>query len=436
MNDTSAKEIWQKLEEKYLTKTIHNQNYLLRKFYRIDMRKGISMSEHLNDFTKIIADLVNLGVDVSDETKAVCLLNSLPDEYEQLATTLTYGKDKLVYGEISAALLNHASMRKDKEEWKSSTPEVLMTRGRPKEKKGYGGRGKPRSKSRGKFLAKDECSYCHEKGHWKKDCPKAKQKDKGKDTEANVAHSVDNDSDYSLSVSSMVCSVSIATEWILDCGATYHCCPLKEWFSNLKEQESGVVVMGNDQPCHIMGIGSIRLRMFVGMIRELKDVRYVPGLKKNLISLGSLEAKGYKLIAQDGILKVVSGAMVLLKGTRRKNLYFLQGNTITGDVSISDAEAKKARETTRIWHMRLAHSGEKSLQTLIKQGLLKGAIACKLEFYEHCVLGKQTRVRFGTAIHNTSRALDYVHTDVWGPTKTASWGGKHWFVSFVDDFSR
>ncbi|KAI4351350.1 hypothetical protein L6164_005724 [Bauhinia variegata] len=56
---------------------------------------------------------------------------------------------------------------------------------------------------------------------------------------------------------------------------------------------------------------------------------------------------------------------------------------------------------TKLWHMRLGHAGEKSLQTLAKQGLLKGAKTCKMDFCEQCVLGKQTRVKFATAIHNT-----------------------------------
>ena len=99
-------------------------------------------------------------------------------------------------------------------------------------------------------------------------------------------------------------------------------------------------------------------------------------------------------------------------------------------------EADKVAEMSRLWHMRLGHVGEKSLQTLAMQGLLKGAKTCKLDFCEQCVLGKQKRVKFGTAIHNTEGILGYIHTDVWGPTKTASLGGKHYFVTFVDDFSR
>ncbi|GMP87678.1 hypothetical protein CsSME_00039951 [Camellia sinensis var. sinensis] len=120
------------------------------------------------------------------------------------------------------------------------------------------------------------------------------------------------------------------------------------------------------------------------------------------------------------------------------NLYFLDGSTVTGRVAVSTSSSSEddASDTSKLWHMRLGHVGEKALQGLVKQGLLKGAKTGKLEFCEHCVLGKQTRIKFGTAIHRTKGILDYVHTDVWGPSKTASLGGKHYFVSFIDDFSR
>jgi transposase InsO family protein len=32
--------------------------------------------------------------------------------------------------------------------------------------------------------------------------------------------------------------------------------------------------------------------------------------------------------------------------------------------------------------------------------------------------------------------LDYIHSDVWGPSPTTSYGGSSYFVSFIDDFSR
>ncbi|GMP36216.1 hypothetical protein CsSME_00008418 [Camellia sinensis var. sinensis] len=105
-------------------------------------------------------------------------------------------------------------------------------------------------------------------------------------------------------------------------------------------------------------------------------------------------------------------------------------------VSTSSSSEDDASDTSKLWHMRLGHVGEKALQGLVKQGLLKGAKTEKLEFCEHCVLGKQTRIKFGTAIHRTKGILAYVHTDVWGPSKNASLGGKHYFVSFIDDFSR
>ena len=167
----------------------------------------------------------------------------------------------------------------------------------------------------------------------------------------------------------------------------------------------------------------------------LTDVRYIPKLEKNLIYLGTLESKGFTIILQNGILKVVSRALVVMKGIRRNNLYLYQGNTAVGTTT-AVSEADKVAEMSRLWHMRLGHAGEKSLQTLAMQGLLKGGKTYKLDFYEQCVMGKKNRVKFGTAIHNTKGILDYIHTDVWGPTKTVSLGGKHYFVTFVDDFSR
>jgi len=78
------------------------------------------------------------------------------------------------------------------------------------------------------------------------------------------------------------------------------------------------------------GLGTIQIKMFDGMVQELKEVRYIPQLKRNLISVGALETLGLEVLIKDGVLKMTKGSMVVLKGVRWNNLYYLKGSTVTG----------------------------------------------------------------------------------------------------------
>ena len=123
-------------------------------------------------------------------------------------------------------------------------------------------------------------------------------------------------------------------------------CPIKEWFTDFRNLESSAVVMGNDKPCRTMEIETIRLKIFDEMVIELQNVRFVLDLKKNLISVGILEAKGYKVTIEDGIMKFTHGAIVILQGVRRHNLYHLKGGT-TDKVNVVEAH----NDITKLWHV-------------------------------------------------------------------------------------
>nr|TKS11203.1 hypothetical protein D5086_0000074780 [Populus alba] len=211
----SAKELWQALEDKFMKKSIENRLYLKKRIFRFQHKKGTSMNEHLNDFNKMIADLKNLDVEIDDEDKALLLLNSLPDTYEHLVTTLLYGKEKIKFIDVSNALVNNEYRKKDQIVHKESTSEALTVRGRTNPRR-FRGRGRSRSKSRGessnrRYLAKDECAFCHKKGHWKKDCPIKGNKEKDEPT-VNVAREEDErDSAFMVSSPEKHCG-----EWILD----------------------------------------------------------------------------------------------------------------------------------------------------------------------------------------------------------------------------
>ena len=60
----------------------------------------------------------------------------------------------------------------------------------------------------------------------------------------------------------------------------------------------------------------------------------------------------------------------------------------------------------------------------------------KLDLCKHCVYGKQCKQRFKTGNHNSKDILDYIHSDLWGPSSVVSYGGALYFLMFIDDFSR
>ena len=60
MRDTMAKELWQKLEDKYMTKSAENRLHLKRRLFYFRYKEGTKMIHHLDAFNKLVADLLSL----------------------------------------------------------------------------------------------------------------------------------------------------------------------------------------------------------------------------------------------------------------------------------------------------------------------------------------------------------------------------------------
>ena len=118
-----------------MTKSVENHLYLKKKLFCFQYRTSISMSEHLNYYNKIFADLQNLEVDVSSEDKALLLLNSLPDTYDHLITTLLYGKDEIKFDDVSNVLTNNDYRKKDKQVQRDTMTEALIVNDMSNDKK-------------------------------------------------------------------------------------------------------------------------------------------------------------------------------------------------------------------------------------------------------------------------------------------------------------
>ncbi|KAL0460800.1 UNVERIFIED_CONTAM: Retrovirus-related Pol polyprotein from transposon TNT 1-94 [Sesamum latifolium] len=296
MNLKSPGEVWKKLEIQFMSKSITNKLYLKQRLYGLKMQEGSDLAQHVNVFNQIITDLARLDVSIEDEDRAMILLCSLPFSYEHLVTTLTYGKETIKVDEITVALLAHNQRKQNAGE--SSHGDSLYVkgnqdRGRKFEKEGSGKRNS-RSKSRGKKTI--HCYKCKEPGHMKRDCPKLKkQADEKRDDSSKSANVVQNDS------------------------------------SDCSDGNSGSVYLGDDRCCSIVGIGDVRIKMYDGTVRTLCDVRHIPELKKNLISLGTLHKNGFIPKADEDreTIRIVKGALTVMKGKiTAGNIYKLLGSTV------------------------------------------------------------------------------------------------------------
>lgn len=83
------------------------------------------------------------------------------------------------------------------------------------------------------------------------------------------------------------------------------------------------MVMENNKRCRIVGIGRIRIKMIDGMVTILDAMRHVLDLRRNRISLSTLESKWYRYIVECGVLKISKRVHVLLNGHRKSQLYVL-----------------------------------------------------------------------------------------------------------------
>lgn len=112
-------------------------------------------------------------------------------------------------------------------------------------------------------------------------------------------------------------------------------CPEKDLFSMYEPYNGGVLSIGNGAPCRIVGRGTIRFKMHDGKVRKLTNVQHVPSLKRNLISLGTLDSLGCSCTTKGKVLNVHRGSNVVIKGVKTGDLYVLQGSVVSGSVAVS-----------------------------------------------------------------------------------------------------
>jgi hypothetical protein len=149
---------------------------------------------------------------------------------------------------------------------------------------------------------------------------------------------------------------------VVDTAASFHITPHRDFFSSYTSDNFGWVRVGNEAKCEIVGMQDIQLETSVRCKLLLKNVKHVPKMCFNLISISKLDDKGYHNYLGSGQWKLCKDSLILAKGKKINTLYKTEARLVNGDVNVIENET-----STELWHKRLGHMSEKGLQVLAKK---------------------------------------------------------------------
>ena len=103
-------------------------------------------------------------------------------------------------------------------------------------------------------------------------------------------------------ISALTCTITHGNDtWLVDNSASKHMTGYKYYLSTLIERESHQKVkLGDDYQYLIKGVGEASYKFESRKLLKMKDVLYVPSLKKNLLSISGLKKKGFRVTFVDG----------------------------------------------------------------------------------------------------------------------------------------
>nr|GEZ04049.1 retrovirus-related Pol polyprotein from transposon TNT 1-94 [Tanacetum cinerariifolium] len=126
---------------------------------------------------------------------------------------------------------------------------------------------------------------------------------------------------------------------------------------------------------------------------------------------------------------------VIGRGIRKKGLYVIKlGNKPKDKICLATID-----ENSTLWHRRLGHAIMHLIQSLASKELDRNLYKLKFDqhFCDACKIKKQARASHRAKnIVSTTRCLELLHKDLFGPSTIRSYRGNRYTLVIVDDYSK
>ena len=226
------------------------------------------------------------------------------------------------------------------------------------------------------------------------------------------------------------------SHWVMDSGCTHHMTGDHRMFTSLDEgADNGKITFGDSSNGKVKGLGKIAISNDL----SISNVLLVETLDYNLLSVAQICDLGLRCTFDVEKVVVTSSTSndLMFQGFRHGNLYLV-------DFSSNEASLRTCFFTKRslgwLWHRRLGHVSMSQLKKLTKHDMVVGVkdvIFEKDKPCSACQAGKQVGSSHPMkSFVSTSRPLELLHMDLFGPTTYKSIGGNKFCLVIVDDYSR
>eukprot|EP00253_Pinus_taeda_P014532 PITA_14532 len=229
--------------------------------------------------------------------------------------------------------------------------------------------------------------------------------------------------------------------WYVDSWASRHMTGVREYFSELLESGTDVeVVLGDDRVVRAVGVGTLTFQRESKPPLKVTEVLYVPGIRKNLISVSALQDRGYEVLFRRGqVLMYPRGApaeSVRVIGVRHAKVYKFAFQPLLALSSSTDNRASSS-EQCEIWHHRMGHMYHGALRTLREiTTSMPDFSTDHFDTCRGCAMGKFSKSPFPSRDSRATGILDLIHSDVSGRMSHVSLSGYKYYVLFIDDHSK
>ncbi|GJY17512.1 retrovirus-related pol polyprotein from transposon TNT 1-94 [Tanacetum coccineum] len=166
------------------------------------------------------------------------------------------------------------------------------------------------------------------------------------------------------------------------------------------------------------------------------NVIFGSNLRGNIIGKGQICDNKCRVTFSEHDSEITKDGKVIGRGIRKKGLYVMKlGNKPKDQICLATID-----ENSTLWHREIRVNANMHLiQSLASKELVRNLPKLKFDqhFCDACKIGKQAHASHKAKnIVSTTRCLELLHMDLFGPSAVRSYGGNRYTLVIVDDYSR